>query len=354
MSADQALSISRAALHELLTDAHVALVEHRPEWAGAVLHTLRKITAPEATQPQGRARKLMDEINLPSGPASGAYTPAPTPPEAGAATQPHAPEPAQAAGGPIIRAIGRKPSGGHHPVSVWTDERTAKLREHWPTCMDDQALLEILNELPGPPVASTAALRTKALRLDIRRTAETLDALAERSGQKGGAASLDAKPAVDQGMRTPERMELLRKLWADPSVSVRQIHARICMLPGPKPQAHKAMYGWAKRIGLPTQRPYAVAMAAAAPAEAPATTAAEAAPHHGAEDQKAATPDAPPPATPPATPAPAAPADEKAEVFDAFASGMTVRDVAAEFGLPLSVLSNWHAEWKLLTKANAA
>jgi hypothetical protein len=33
---------------------------------------------------------------------------------------------------------------------------------------------------------------------------------------------------------------------------------------------------------------------------------------------------------------------------------MTVRDVAAEMGLPLSTLSNWQAEWRLKRKEAAA
>lgn len=45
--------------------------------------------------------------------------------------------------------------------------------------------------------------------------------------------------------------------------------------------------------------------------------------------------------------------DDKAEVFEAFDGGMTVRDAAAEFGLPMSTLSNWHAEWKLRAKGTA-
>ncbi|WP_338147888.1 helix-turn-helix domain-containing protein [Neoroseomonas alkaliterrae] len=46
--------------------------------------------------------------------------------------------------------------------------------------------------------------------------------------------------------------------------------------------------------------------------------------------------------------------DEKAEAFECFAAGMTVRDVAAEMGLPLSTLSNWQAEWRLKRKEAAA
>jgi hypothetical protein len=65
-----------------------------------------------------------------------------------------------------------------------------------------------------------------------------------------------------------------------------------------------------------------------------------------------AEPEAPPIAAPSPDPAPYRPPvvrageDQKAEVFDAFTAGQTVRAVAKDFDLPLSVVSTWQAEWK--------
>lgn len=49
-----------------------------------------------------------------------------------------------------------------------------------------------------------------------------------------------------------------------------------------------------------------------------------------------------------ATPALSFPEDPQGrEVWEAFDSGMSVRDVGADFGIPLSTLTNTHAQWQL-------
>jgi DNA-directed RNA polymerase specialized sigma24 family protein len=50
----------------------------------------------------------------------------------------------------------------------------------------------------------------------------------------------------------------------------------------------------------------------------------------------------------------AAPEDTKAEVIEALNAGQTVRAIAEDFGLPISTVSNWHAEWKQRSGSAAA
>lgn len=147
---------------------------------------------------------------------------------------------------------------------------------------------------------------------------------------------------------TPERAAVFAELWRDPSLRNREIRDRLNALPGLEIPGDPALYAMAERLGLPKRGAL------------------------GAVPQPSPLPPLPDPDEPPAQPI-AAPPDaqprpnglgaraalpaippEKAEVFDAFAGGMTVRDVAAEFGIAMSTLTNWHAEWKLRTKEAAS
>lgn len=352
-------TISRAALHELLTDAHVALAENRPAWAGAVLHVLRRVTAPEAAAPQGLARRLVEppatgpapslaaeeaqpahHHHLQDGPGA-ELPPADAPPSAEAPPIPApAPEPARAAGGTV-------PAASAFPAK-WTPERLALFEREGPTAPSWQGMLDRLNALPGPPIASVESLREKACRIGLRRTPETLAAIAQQSGRRGGKASVKAVPQAPSGHRTPEREALFRALWPDPTCTVSEIHRRINELRGPRLTASQSLYNWAKRFGLPTQRSFL--SPAAEPAAAPAGAVADG----PAEDPRAESIEAATSSTETPRTTPPAPADEKAEVFEAFDAGQTVRDVAADFGVPLSVLSNWRAEWRLARKGQAA
>lgn len=217
------LIITRGHLHSLLTEAHVAMVEHRAEFAGAVLHVLRRLTGPEPAV-------------APVAPAS---EPAPAP----------APEPtAKPKPGAIVhRAKARAPGAGGRVATVWTAERVALLRAEFPACRGDAWLLAQLNALPGEPIATVKALTVKAQKEGLRRAV--------------------AAPAIEAEPAEPEPVE-----------------------PEPEPV--------------------------------------EAAPVLIAPARK----------------------DEKGEVFDAFDAGMTVRDASVEFGLPLSTLANWQAEWRLARK----
>jgi hypothetical protein len=148
--------ITQAALHALLTDAHLALVGHRVEFAGTVLHTLRRLTEPAAdvsrspladlgfsgpmivespetaagggcagtgdhanrdggsgglSSPANAGTPAPPTIDLPAGPDGAAIPVALEPPAAdGAPPAPEAPPPAQAAEGRPAGTITRRGS----------------------------------------------------------------------------------------------------------------------------------------------------------------------------------------------------------------------------------------------------
>lgn len=232
------IEISRAALHELLTDAHMAIVEHRADWAGAVLHTLRKLTAPEAVQPQGRARRLMDEISLPGG--LGIVSP----PAAEAVPQPPASASAHAAGCDLPP----RPFGGA-PVVTWTPARVAMLRERFPSCDDDAALLAALNALPGPlSIHSTKALCVQAAKLGLKRAPEIIRAMRSRGGRETNARRQSAIGGRQDRTWTPERQAALTQLW--PTTSAPDVLTRLNAMPGPPVASVKAVRERAKRLVL--------------------------------------------------------------------------------------------------------
>ena len=105
--------ITPGALHALLTDAHIAMVEHRPDFASAVLHVLRKATAP--AEPQGLARRLDDTAFVAGGGDGGrGKATAPT----GEAAKPPVPEAATAAPptfhAPALADLAAQPAHQHH------------------------------------------------------------------------------------------------------------------------------------------------------------------------------------------------------------------------------------------------
>jgi hypothetical protein len=315
-----ALTITPEALHALLTDAHTAIVEHRIDFAGTILHTLRVLTAPAPIAPQGRAMRLAPiaaataeaprstTLTTPEAPPPAPAQPEP-PPAPEPTPEPPAPTPPQP---PQHRAIARQPSGGHRPVSTWSEARVAMLRAEAPTCTDLDALRDRLNALEGPEIASTNAVRTQMTKLGVRRTDETLLAMARASGKAGGDASVKAAPTAPSEHRTPERMELLRTAWMDPAQTVPMIFAAINAKPGPKLSASQALYRWARDLGLLTQRPIPEEPVAQAPAAPP--------PPPPPPPVVAPPPPAPPPPVPPrrAEPATEEPSpEEQARIADA-------------------------------------
>jgi hypothetical protein len=174
---------------------------------------------------------------------------------------------------------------------------------------------------------------------------------------------------------TPAQEEKLRELWHQLDVSAVKIRKALSAMDGPPVQSDATLYRLAAKLGLRLrsvllhEQQEAEEAADATPEPAPAAD------HSADADEKVAAPEpAPSPARAP-TPAqdahgqtvrasahvptkgallPATQDSEKAEAFEAFDAGQTVRDVAADLGIPLSTLSNWHAEWKLRARKDAA
>jgi hypothetical protein len=258
-----------------------------------------------------------------------------TPAAEGAPPAPKAPPPAQA-------AEGRQPS--NTTPGKWSRERIALLAAEFPTCIDRADLLARVNELPGEPVASVGSMRHKAHELGIAAPPHIARAIQAAAGQRGGRSTEAGTPTKPSEVRTEERFAAFPALWHDVRLSVGDIQARINAMPGKPMASSTQLYGWAKKAGLPTQRgmPDEAPDTDDAPegaASPPETPMREATPRGNSQFRGAALPAVP---------------DEKAEVFDAFTAGQTVRDVAADFGLPLSTLSTWHAEWKLAQRQKDA
>ena len=171
-------------------------------------------------------------------------------------------------------------------VTVWTAERQAALRARFPDSTDDAALLAHLNTRPGGgPIASVEAMRKQADELGIRR---------------GPAAA-----------------EQLRR-------------ARSAA-------ANKARHA---RTAAPSQAE------AAPPAATPADPPIEIPP----PPTTAAIPAAAPPPEPPRGPAFIArattPEQDKAEAWECFAKGWTVRQVREDFCVLMDTAAAWYAEWQ--------
>jgi hypothetical protein len=133
------------------------------------------------------------------------------------------------------------------------------------------------------------------------------------------------------------------------------IRDRLNQLDGPQISNDGTLYGIAHRLGLRTRGEiWAEQDAAAAPAPDEAPPASPEAP--------AAWPDPPPASPQPTAEAPPVetptlsfPEDAQGrEVWEAFDSGMSVRDVGADFGIPLSTLTNTHAQWQLARRKELA
>jgi hypothetical protein len=60
----------------------------------------------------------------------------------------------------------------HVKLPVWTAERKALLAELWPKMLHMDDVLAQLNALPGPPISSVEAVRVKAQKLKLRRSAQ--------------------------------------------------------------------------------------------------------------------------------------------------------------------------------------
>lgn len=372
------IEISRAGLMAALAQAE-SVVEDRPAEARNILHAVRLMLGADEPglsarrllgEPQGRARKLMDEISLPGGLGLG------TPPEAEAAPQPPSPEPAQAAGGELrARSKSVTPNRGRKG-GVWTPERDELLRKLWDEGASAAQAFEQLNALPAEtPIASAQAVYNRAFDLKLRRPPEVAAAMLRRAGRLGAerAAQLAAEGVSTLGARplvwTAERLALAKELW-EAGQSADAMLVRLNELPAAAEisgahviRTQAAKHRWkrpeafleAKRAKYAEQMRRLRGAAPSVPLDVPATP--QIAPAPEPEAAPSAVEPTPEPARPASVSARAyipAQTDDKAEVFEAFDGGMTVRDAAADFGLPLSTLSNWHTEWKLARKATAA
>lgn len=410
------LLITRAALHALLTDAHRAMVEHRPEFAGAVLHVLRRATAPEFAAGAGLARRLAQETDVAAGGGNGwrgdgaepigeaalpmpqAGTPAPPtfhapslaaeeaqpahahhlPDGPGPGFQPGctpsaeappiaaapAPAPAQAAGGatsPRARARSGTPNTGR-AGGVWNPARDELLTRLWHEGKTAGEALPLLNEVPAPsPIASEMAIYARAHLLGIKRPPEVAALLLRRAGRIGAerAAELAAAGVSSLGAKplvwTQERLALGQRLW-EAGERAEDMLPRLNELPAaatvPNAQAIRSQ---AAKQGWIRPESFIAAKRAGHAERMRAMAAARAAKPAARPEQRAATdalPEAPPPAAPIALAA--GPDAEKAEAMELFAAGQTVRQVAADLGATISVVASWHAEWKLRRRGTAA
>jgi hypothetical protein len=333
--------------------AEIAAADVQIDWNSALTVASARCQASEAGRP------APPTIDLPAGPAEG-VAPRRDTPAADGAPAPEAPPPAQAAEGrPPATSIPGK----------WTRDRIALLAEHLPTCVDRPALLARVNALPGLPIASVRAMMVKARDLNIQVEPWVRRAIETAAGQRGGRVSVEMGLATPPSeVRTAERFAAFRTLWMDPALSVPDIHARMNAMPGVPIKNSTLLYGWAKKAGLPTQRPLP-------PDDIEDEAGAERSPLlertesvGGMQGQlvhltislreaHAAPPPAPqdkPAAPPPRTlsprnsragPALAGEASAKADAFESFSAGQTARQVTDDFGIGLNTISTWHAEW---------
>jgi nicotinate-nucleotide--dimethylbenzimidazole phosphoribosyltransferase len=337
-------------LAQMIDPAHAAPVE-KGAAAPAEHETPSAMTMAARCQVSEAGTPAPPTIELPAGPGPERLTPADSQPQEGACS-PIAPAPSA-----------DQAAEGHHPSDTtpgkWTRERIALLTEHLPTCVDRPALLARINERPGLPIATVKAMMVKARALGIQVEPWVPRAIETAAGERGGRTSVQVgQPTKMSEVRTAERFAAFPALWMDPALSVPEIHARMNAMPGAEVKTSTQLYGWAKKAGLPTQRPL---------------------PRAAIEDEDDAAEDAapeasePPPAPPEPAPEPAAPAPRtlnprnskagpaltgevsaKADAFDAFTASQTVRQVADEFGIGLNTISTWHAEWMRAPKKDAA
>jgi hypothetical protein len=142
---------------------------------------------------------------------------------------------------------------------VWTEPRDALLIER--RDISAAELLPLINALPGEPVRSKTAINTRRhhLRRLGRMPAEPIK-LAPPARHAEPAPEPTPRTFAPSAMKTEARVQLLRDLWLDPTVSIADLFTRINALPG-RPVAMSArLYGWAEAEGLPTRRPAALAM----------------------------------------------------------------------------------------------
>ena len=369
------ITIHQTALHAALVQLRERVKASTEPYASAraalvgldTLTTLLDPYAPIAAAvraaglPEGRARKLNDEIAAAAAmawtPEAATASPAPEP-EAGtpapptitttagpglsaqadgggasameeAASPPLTPAPAQAAGGVIPRKRGRQ---GERAPDVWTAERQALLRDRYPHEGASEPLIADLLALPGPPFPGKKAVHAVAKRFGITVLPEAAARINRELAAHARAIFLARKAergdAPPPKKWTPQRLTMLEAEW--PTCADRAaLLARINALPGDPVENVEAMRAKAKerRIFATPETKFALRS-------------------QGGRKGGTAPPRLAQPAQPAPPPAPVTAASEKDEAFEMFAAGLTVRDVHADLGTPISTLTNWHAEWQ--------
>jgi hypothetical protein len=94
---------------------------------------------------------------------------------------------------------------------VWTTERKALLAELWPKMLHMEDVLAQLNALPGPPISSVEAVRVKAQKLKIRRSAQRSLSEAQRQKLRHAMASV-------RQMRQTKGYKVKRRVLRDGTV----------------------------------------------------------------------------------------------------------------------------------------
>lgn len=374
------LLLPDSAAHQMEGAASITAAAPKPE-ATAPVEPARPpagTPAPRAISPLSVEAMHSNGIAQPAGPSvllkrETTQGTADGPPTVARFTEPPTAPPRFVPTPPAIRGKARAVSSGSGaPISVWTAERDTMLDSRIDACTDRRALLAELNLLAGAPIASVDAMMTRARTL----------------AQRPGTAQTAPKAEVTT---TPDRLAMLDRLWPDASVTVATILREWNALPGKPLVRPQALYKIAGKAGLPTVRGTPVPPAAlprvaeTAPPPAAAAPPPPPEPDHIAEAGEMAPAVAPPPPVAPAAADPAEPGhtatnppedpapdtrppygkraipplvtaaqDVKAEAFDAFARGLTVRDIAADFGEPAATVSMWHAEWRLKNRVSAS
>lgn len=272
-------------------------------------------------------------------------------------------------------------------LRIELDEPRTPPTFHAPSLADEESQPAHADTLPdGPGRGDPAPCWTPSAEADAppHQAAPTPEPPLDQAAEAPSPAVLPhitrTPPPAPKRLRritlTPAQEEKLRELWHQLDMPAHEIRKALSAMDGPPVQSDATLYRLAGKLGLRLrsvllhEQQDAEEAADATPEPAPAAD------HSAHADEKVAPPPSPP--HPPArasTPAPdahgltvrasahaprkgallaAGQDSEKAEAFEAFEAGQTVRDVAADLGIPLSTLSNWHAEWKLRTKEAAS
>ncbi len=360
--------VSQTALYSALSALRQSVLVHDSDTAARIavdgLFMLEKLVAPADAPPQpippdwqlpqGRARKLQED------------------------QAPDAAEPAAAAPEPKGRARSATQNTGR-AGGVWTAERDELLRRLWTEGKTAAEALPELNALPAASViASKQAIYARASFLRIKRPPAVAAVLLRRAGRIGaeraaemaaaGVSTLGAKPLV----WSQERLDAGRVMW-EAGERAEDMLPRLNALPGQVPiaEAHVIRTQAAKQKW---QRPqhfleakraaYAERMRAmraareldkpTAPTAAPglgplpAEQAAKSEPLEPESSEPKPSDLAPKPVDlePRSLAEPVRAGNDKAEAFDLFSRGASVRAVAAELDESLSVVGAWHTEWR--------